>query len=216
MAAPRGSKALFAKVETFIRNTPDKAAKFLGVSKGYARRIERHVAAGKPLGEIIKTERGLHKWEARLTTGKEKLQISHKAESISEKFTAKQVAQELQITEKSAKRILSKARRGDLEGKKNLVKLKGVEKKLLQVEPRMVEGVTIYPSVGKLKADVEYKIYPQALKLNKFVPEKFLQDAINFIKTISTEYFVLALEIIQEENLYFVYDVRSEDARRIR
>jgi hypothetical protein len=214
MPAPRGSKALFAKVETFIRNTPEKAAKFLGISESYARRIERHVQAGKPLGEIVKSEKGLQQWQARLDTAKEKRQISHKAESLSDKFTAKQIAQELQVTEKTAKRLLGRARRGDLEGKENLDRLKGVEKKLLQVEPRMEDGVIIYPSVGKLKADVEYGVFPQALKLNKFVPEVFLQDAINFVKTISTEYFVIAYDAAEE--LYFVFDIRSVEARRIR
>ena len=216
MAAPRarGSRALFSKVEAFIRNTPEMAAKFLGVSESYARKIERHVQAGKPLGEIVKSKEGLQKWQARLDTAKEKRQISRKAESLSEKFTAKQIAQELQITEKSARRLLGKAKRGDLEGKENLDRLKSVEKKLLQVEPRMVEGVTIYPSIGRLKADVEYGVYPQAIRINRFVPDIFLQDLVNLVKTISTEYWVIAWDA--DDELYFIFDIRSPEERRLR
>lgn len=213
MPAPRGSKRIFGQVEAYIRNHPDKAAKYLGVSEGYARRIQRHVERGRPIGEIIKTSRGVERWKGRFAEAR---QLSY-AEKVSKEVKAAglksvDLAEAAKLDPKETYRALSRMRRGKPVDPKTVRALRAASEAVKKTEPYLEDGVTIYPSEKVLRRDVKAGFYPQAVPINRFSP--FKQDIINFIKTISVEYFVAVWN--EAEEMHFVFDVRSPEERRQR
>jgi hypothetical protein len=208
MAVPRGSVRLFKKVETFVRRHPDKAAKYLGVSESYAHRIQVHVAAGRPIGRIVKTQRGLDRWENRLKEARRLARAEKTAQSIQQAgLKSADIAEAAKRDPKEVYRTLRRMKQGKPVDPKLARDIQKAAKAVKEKEPYLVEGVWVYPSEARLMQD-----YPHAVRLNKFSP--FLEDIINFIKTISVEYFGTAWD--QREQMYFVYDIRLPDERRKR
>jgi hypothetical protein len=220
MAAPRGSKALFKKVEAYIRNNADKAARYLGISEAYAKRVQRHVAARKPLGKIIKTKKGLEKWQDRLKTARQLTRAEKVARKVKEAgLKSTDLAEASGRDPKEVHTALNRMVKGkpvepalvkDISKARQTVKAQGPYQESVKVGKQTVK-VWVYPSEDSLKADVPSQ-YPQALWMNKASP--FLQDVLNFVANISNEYFIVVREA--EEEVYRVYDVRSPEERRKR
>jgi hypothetical protein len=208
MAAPKGSKPLFKKVEAYIRNNADKAARYLGISEAYAKRVQRHVAARKPLGKIIKTKKGLEKWQDRLKTARQLTRAEKVAREVKEAgLKSTDLAEASGHDPKEVYTALNKMVKGKPVDPKLARDIQKAAKAVKEKEPYLVKGVWIYPSEARLMQD-----YPHAVRLNKFSP--FLEDITNFIKTISVDYFGTAWD--QREQMYFVYDIRPPDERRKR
>lgn len=65
--APAGAKKILTHAANFIkRNGAEEAAKYLKVSEATARKVQRAIETGKPLGSIITSRRGLNQWKDRV------------------------------------------------------------------------------------------------------------------------------------------------------
>lgn len=213
MRAPRGSKKVMGQVEAYIRNHPQRSAKYLGISESYARKIQRHVKMGKPLAEVVKTSRTVDKWRDRLATARQLTRAERIANDIKAAgLKSTDIAEAGKLDPKEVYRNLRRMRKGKLVKPETVKAIQAASESVKRQEPYLKEGVTIYPSKDILMRDVEDKLYPQAISINRFSP--FQEDILQFIKTISTQYFVAVFNASQE--MYFVWDIRSEQERRLR
>jgi hypothetical protein len=209
--APAGARQVLGKVESYIRNHPDKAAKYLGVSDSTARKVRHAVESGKPLSSVVKTQAGLDKWKERLTDAK---RLS-RAENVAKRVAASSVPTERMenvstLTKQEMDKALSKAKKGLPVEPGVMREISRALKETQQQEPYQEKGVWIYPNIETLDRDVAAGDWPQAVTINRFSP--FKSDIVKFIEDISTAYFVAVWE--QSEEMYFIWDIRAPGEKR--
>ncbi len=211
--APSGSRQLFGKVEAYIQNHPDKAARYLGVSESTARKVQRAVETGKPMSSVVKTQAGLDTWKDRLAEAKRLSRAETTARKVRESgITSERMENVSTLTRREIDMALKRMEKGLPVEAGQAREIARALKASKEQEPYQVDGVWFFPSAKRLEQSVKEGEYPQALRMNKFSP--FQKDIINFIVTISSEYWVAAWD--EDEEMFFVYDVRSQDERRKR
>jgi hypothetical protein len=211
--APAGSRRVLGKVESYIRNHPDKAARYLKVSDSTARKVQHAVESGKPLSSVVKTQAGLDKWQERLTGAKRLSRAENTARKVREsKVTSERMENVSALTRKEIDKALVRMQKG-LPVEAGIAReIARALKETKQQEPYQEKGVWIYPNKEMLDRDVKRGDWPQAVAINRFTPYK--EDILNFIGEISPGYFVAVWD--EDEEMFFVWDIRSSDERHDR